>query len=128
MLIKVVRKWSKPEYIIGQLFVDDYLFCNTLEPPKNRERYPCIPRGSYPIDIRWSVKFKGYRPFVDAVPGRFGIMIHEGNSVTDTHGCILVGQNYVKGRVLESRAHLRQLMEMLTKAKQRGESIMLQVI
>lgn len=31
MELRVVRKWKKPEYTVGQLFIDGECFCNTLE-------------------------------------------------------------------------------------------------
>lgn len=46
-----------------------------------------------------------------------GIRIHSGNTSSDTEGCILVGQNLVKGKVLNSRATYNKLLELLEKDK-----------
>ena len=43
------------------------------------------------------------------------LLIHSGNEPDDTAGCILVGHNKVKGKVLESRAVSVKLNALLEK-------------
>ena len=52
-----------------------------------------------------------------------GIRIHSGNTVEDTEGCILLGENQSKGMVLESRYWMAQLMLRIDAARARGEKI-----
>lgn len=83
---------------LGVLSVDGEYFCNTLEPCLGiTEKYgkygrgACIKPGTYSIDLHYSPKFKRYMLTLCAVPLRSGILIHSGNTVEDTQGCILVG-------------------------------------
>ena len=91
--------------------------CYTLEPPwkDNRPNVSCIPDGGY--EVRYmprsaSGKYKDCY-HLQNVSGRYGILIHKGNLVTHTMGCILPGQRigYLKGRraVLGSASALRKI-------------------
>ena len=101
-------------------------FCDTLEPPRrnllNGEKWDkrlkvkgmtAIPEGRYLMRFTYSPKF-GKRLFqLMDVPLFDGIRIHSGNSVKDTQGCILVGNNTKVGRLENSRAVLFKLEMML---------------
>lgn len=101
-------------------------FCDTLEPPRrnllNRGKWDkrlkvkgmtAIPEGRYQMRFTYSPKF-GKRLFqLMDVPLFDGIRIHSGNSVKDTQGCILVGNNTKVGRLENSRAVLFKLEMML---------------
>ncbi|MBD9086922.1 MAG: hypothetical protein EGR68_05760 [Prevotella copri] len=101
-------------------------FCDTLEPPRrnllNRGKWDkrlkvkgmtAIPEGRYLMRFTYSPKF-GKRLFLLMdVPLFDGIRIHSGNSVKDTQGCILVGNNTKVGRLENSRAVLFKLEMML---------------
>jgi hypothetical protein len=84
---------------LGALHVfrgDVQLFgCVTLELPwENNERYEsCIPEGRYAVEHRVSGAF-GHHLHVKDVPNRSHILIHAGNYVSDTEGCILVGNEF----------------------------------
>lgn len=78
------------------LSVDGSEFCFTLEPPKETritDGPVCIPSGEYPVRIDFSPRFQRPMPRVENVPGRSGILIHYGNYVEDTEGCVLVGSS-----------------------------------
>ena len=62
-------------------------------------------------------------PLLPDVPHFSGILIHSGNTPADTEGCILVGENKVKGQVINSRATLFRLLDILDEAESRGEDI-----
>lgn len=49
-----------------------------------------VKSGHYDGDIKMSPKFKRNSIYIN-VPKRSGIMIHEGNTIRDTLGCLLVG-------------------------------------
>lgn len=101
-------------------------FCDTLEPPRRNllnggkwdkrlkvKGMTAIPEGRYQMRFTYSPKF-GKRLFqLMDVPLFDGIRIHSGNSVKDTQGCILVGNNTKVGRLENSRAVLFKLEMML---------------
>lgn len=101
-------------------------FCDTLEPPRRNllnggkwdkrlkvKGMTAIPEGRYLMRFTYSPKF-GKRLFqLMDVPLFDGIHIHSGNSVKDTQGCILVGNNTKVGRLENSRAVLFKLEMML---------------
>ncbi len=140
MKITIERKYKKENYTIGNLFINGEWICNTLE-PKDRGlkqsmtlveiaiakvfKETAIPAGSYPVMAQYSTKFRSRRPYIMNVPGFAGIMIHEGNTVRDTHGCILVGKNTIRGRLTDSRVCLGEIMGRVLDAKDRGEVVMI---
>jgi len=74
--------------------------CHTMERPwhGNRVSESCIPPGVYPLRKRRSEVVRqasgGRYPEgweVQDVPGRTFIMIHPGNTIDDSEGCILPG-------------------------------------
>jgi len=77
---------------VGVLLINDLYCCLTLEPPwrQNERNRSCIPPGRYQLIPHESSRF-GNVWLVDDVPGRTGILIHAGNRVEDTDGCILPG-------------------------------------
>lgn len=64
----------------------------TLELPwlNNQNLISCIPRGSYKVVPRHSAKYRNHFHVLN-VPSRDFILIHSGNFVSDSTGCILVG-------------------------------------
>ena len=90
--------------------------------------HTAIPEGTYPVVISWSPKFKKWLPLVQGVPGFAGIRIHSGNYPDDTQGCLLVGENKAKGMVLNSRAWLRRIINAITAAREREESVWITIL
>lgn len=76
----------------------------------------------------WSPKFKSYKPRLEGVPHRSGILIHKGNSVKDTLGCILVGNNSFKGHLTHSSLAYCDLLEYMTKAVLYADKIIVRII
>lgn len=121
LTLKRFTKSKKPT--IGGIYEGDTLLCFSLEPPwlDNQQNISCIPDGDYHciplhnhvtdagVTFEWCVRLLG-------VPDRDGILIHPGNKVKDTKGCILVGNDlhYVNDFVLfNSRATLRVLLNIV---------------
>ncbi len=142
------RKWKKSDYTIGRLFVDGEYLCSTLEDTDRGltsqmtaeqirkikiKAKTAIPTGRYKITLSvQSPRFKdkkqyafckGYLPRLQAVKGYAGICIHIGNFAKDTEGCILVGENKVKGAVVNSTVWFKKLYDILKKADEDGREI-----
>lgn len=135
MNLTLNRIFNGLDYTIGKLYIDGQYFCDTLEDPvrtlpaccpNTSEGIPCacpekvyartaIPAGTYKISLRYSPRFKRVLPLLHDVPHFQGVLIHSGNDADDTAGCILVGSNKAKGKVLESRAASDRLNALLKK-------------
>ena len=126
MKLTLKRIAKRADYTIGRLEDENGVkICDTLE-PKYRDykggelkvpRKSAVPEGTYPVVVTKSKKFGKYLPLLVGVPGFEGIRIHSGNTVNDTEGCILVGQNLIKGKVLLSRLTLEKLMRLIENEK-----------
>lgn len=114
----LLRVKETPSYILGRLTVparSAFLVVSTLELPwKDNERAKsAIPEGLYKLELRFSPLFRRDCIRLVDVPGRNGILIHEGNTTEDTLGCILVGLSSGDGRVNDSRSALVSVREYL---------------
>lgn len=118
-------------YTIGELYVNGDYFCDTLEDKvRNGEKIPgetAIPAGTYRVTVSKSPKFGRDLPMLCSVPNFTGIRIHRGNTAKDTAGCILVGENTVKGRLNNSTKYEEMLTERLQKAQDQGETITIEI-
>ena len=147
------RKYKNETYTIGNLYVDGEWFCNTLEDRdrglsqtmpleeiKRQKVYgeTAIPTGRYEVrmdivspkynGVKWyKDNFGGRMPRLESVKGFSGILIHSGNTALDSNGCILVGMNKAKGKVLDSRATFQKLWKILEQARKAGKTIYLTV-
>ena len=124
--LTLTRIAKRADYTIGRLEDENGVkICDTLEPTwrdyKGGElkvpRKSAVPEGTYPVVVTKSWKFGKYLPLLVGVPGFEGIRIHSGNTSKDTDGCILVGQNLEKGKVLMSRITLERLMKLIENEK-----------
>ena len=70
-------------------------FCLTMEDPwlDNKVGESCIPDGTYLCKRVESPNFGNVFSVMD-VPGRTHILIHKGNTIEDTQGCILLGASF----------------------------------
>jgi hypothetical protein len=140
----LTRNWQKSEYTIGRLSVRGEFFCNTLEDTvrdltKTEKVYgkTAIPAGTYEVSMniispKYSKKptYKwcdGRMPCLLGVPNFKGILIHPGNTADDSLGCILVGENKVKGRLVNSQKTFRRLWKILDEAYRNGERIEIEI-
>lgn len=117
MNIEVKRTFKGPDYTIGKMYLDGKYFCDTLEDavrPVKIKNQTAIPEGEYKVIVNISPRFGKVLPRLLDVPGFEGVLIHSGNTKEDTSGCILVGENKEKGKVLNSRKYSDQLVKMLT--------------
>ena len=87
-----------------------------------------IPYGKYDVELSMSPKFKRLLPMVLNVRHFTGIRIHRGNTAKDSHGCILPGENKVKGKVINSTPYEKEIVKLMKEATERGEPIDIQII
>lgn len=150
------RRYKGTDYTIGSLYVNGVYECDTLEDTdrgltsdmsveeiesKKVATKTAIPSGTYDITLdvvspkysnyskySWSKTIGGKVPRLLNVKGFDGILIHPGNTNKDTDGCILVGDNKIKGKVINSIATFQELYHVLLKAKVAGEKITIQIV
>ena len=138
MEIRVKRIARKDGYTIGQMSLNGDYFCDTLEDTdrglkdtmqvneilaKKRKGVTAIPTGKYDVILTFSPKFKRVLPLLLNVPGYQYIRVHHGNLPSSTDGCLLVGENKVKGQVINSRATLERLMSVLLECEKKKEKV-----
>ena len=138
---------------LGRLSLDGHLLCDTLEPPSHgltsatvpktirdikRLGRSAIPAGVYRLVLGFSPRFSP-RPFYKTcgglvprllnVSGFDGVLIHCGNTVADTCGCILVGRRADSSTLVESQKTYSRLMRQYWQpATSRGEVMFLEII
>ncbi len=140
LILRLKVRYFGREYSIGTLYVDGVRFCDTLEDPVrdyNRDGdlndrgegkmygRTAIPFGKYRVIVNRSPRFRRELPRLLEVPHFEGILIHRGNSAKDTSGCILVGENKVKGRVINSAKYEIELIGIIKDAIKSGKLVYL---
>jgi hypothetical protein len=141
--LKLQRRFKGSDYTIGSLYVDGKYFCDVLEDVDRGLKQSmteaeikrlkvrgqtAIPTGTYKVvtnivspkySTREAYKFcEGKVPRLLDVKGYEGVLIHIGNYPEDTDGCILVGENKIKGQVINSTETFKRLYELLKTAKE----------
>jgi len=134
-LIKVERFLHHPDCEIGRVFVNNELFCYSIEDAYRTTKIKgetCIPDGIYPLATRFSPHFsKTYNHdmiWVQNVPGFEFILIHWGNTISDTEGCLIIGDKIgivnQKDAVLNSKAtYLKFYSRVISQITAGGQSI-----
>jgi hypothetical protein len=146
MIIRIDRKWKKPNYTIsnvfinGQRFGDGKSYCNALEDTdrgltsymtvaqitkKKVYGKTAIPKGEYVVTITYSPKFRRNMPLVNNVKGFEGIRLHSLNKPEDSLGCIGFGKNDKVGWISNSRYWTGLVEEKIKTALGRGEPVKL---
>ena len=137
MKIEHVRIFNCPTYCISHIYVNGEYVCDAVEDTdrgldqsmtlaeiKKRKVYrqTAIPTGTYKLAMNVkSPKFSqyeyykkycnGYMPRLLDVKGYDGILLHCGSSAASSAGCVICGENLVKGKVLNSRKCWEKLMK-----------------
>lgn len=149
MELKIIRKWKKDRYTIGVLSIDGQYQCETLEDTdrglkdtmdeieiKKRKvaGRTAIPAGRYKVIFSYSPKFgkcfyaiNSMIPLLLGVKGFSSIRIHAGNDEDDTEGCILLGENKAKGKVLYSAKTCERVFRKMWTAYSYGSPIWLTI-
>ena len=137
------RRYLRDTYTIGKLSVDGEVFCDVLE-DKVRDfnkdgdlldegeqkvyGETAIPYGRYRVVVDYSPKFKRDMPHILDVPHFEGIRIHAANWPTQLEGCVAVGENKVKGGLINSKVYERELTSYLKMWQKRGEEIWITIV
>jgi len=134
MKIIISRKHYTENYTIGEFYIDlellpsnkwEYI-CDTLEDAwrdilNGEEKIygkTCIPSGQYAVKYEWSNHFNRKMPHILDVPQFDNVMIHPGNDENDTLGCVLVGLNDIKGKVINSAKCFAVIEDLMKKSGQ----------
>lgn len=142
---RMIRKYRKAEHTISELYKGSEFVCNILEDPvrvlvdKNGDGdfddagegkikgRTAIPKGRYRIKMYMSPRFRRLLPMLMDVPGFKYILIHAGNTVEDTDGCLLPGLNRAKGMVLDSRKYENILVNEIKDAEAAGYEVYINI-
>lgn len=112
--VTILRTACVQSGMYGMLFFGSVPLCLTLERHwlDNRRNISAIPPGTYECIKYSGSKFKDVF-LVKDVPDRSGILIHAGNTLADTEGCILVGDSFSQNGVANSRLSMARLNAIL---------------
>lgn len=146
MELLLQRTDRQNSYTGGKLYVNGVYECDTVEDvdrDQNRNgifdnnekkvmHETAIPNGRYKITLVHSPKFSPKvnnrnMPLLNNVPSFTGILIHWGNSASDSSGCILVGKHYLNGRISDSKITFLALLDKMDKSIAAGEQIWITV-
>jgi len=149
MKIEVIRIFNCDRYCISHIYIDGSYVCDgiedtdrmlddtmTVEYIKSKKVYgkTAIPIGTYEMTIDIvSPKFKqkpyyknfcnGKLPRLHNVKGFLGILWHRGMDENSTAGCMILGYNKVKGKVINSQEAFEKVYHKLDIANRIGEKI-----
>lgn len=138
MEIKVIRKYKKTDYTIGQMLINGIDFCQTCEDKDRglRQDMPlsqlkkmkiygqtAIPTGTYDVTVYFWPKYRKNYPMLKNVPAYTGILIHGGKNQNSSLGCILIGENKIKGGLINCEKYVREITKKCEDAIKRGERV-----
>lgn len=94
MIELILQRLKRSKYgTFGMITDAGMSICKTLERLylNNAPMVSCIKPGTYIVTVERSLKFPYLHYRLHDVDDRTDVLIHRGNTVIDTHGCILVG-------------------------------------
>lgn len=116
----LLRDEVRSDSVRGILAAGGKIFHVIERPWKNNQRNEsCIPAGEYHTTFLPRSASGKYRQIyhLQSVPGRSGILIHNGNVVAHSRGCLIIGLRRGslagKAAVLNSRSALHQLFQVM---------------
>lgn len=137
------RRYLKDTYTIGKLSVDDVPLCDTLEDPVRDYNMDgdlndegegkiygntAIPYGRYRVVVSYSPKFKRKLPLLVAVPHFEGIRMHGGVHSGHTEGCLLLGENKLKGKLINSKYYVDLLTSWIEMWQMHNEETWITIV
>lgn len=143
MKLLLKRRYKKSNYTIGDLYIDGKWFSNTIEDTDRGlsqsmpleeikkikiKNETAIPTGTYKVitnivsprfkNRTWAKPYGGKVPRLLNVPGFDGVLIHPGTDQDSTSGCLILGQNKIVGKVINSQVTFHAFMKQLPKNEQ----------
>ena len=143
MRLRLERKYLGPENTIGHLYLNGIRLCEMIEDKvrdvnedgdlddEGEEKVygeTAIPYGYYHMDLTMSPKFKRLLPIIVNVRHFEGIRIHRGNTASDSHGCLLPGENKEKGKVINSTKYEMIIIEEMLQAIRNREEMTIKIM
>lgn len=111
--LTLLRYESGHDGTFGVLLCGREWICHTLEPAVRDGSYrQALKAGNYPLTIDYSPKFRRQLPTISAA-GRVGLRIHAGNRVSETSGCVLVGESRSGHLLLRSKVTLERVVDII---------------
>ena len=123
---KLCRIFHNDTYTIGKLYENGVYLCDVIEDVERDIKIAdktAIPKGTYKVIVNQSNRFKRLLPLLIDVPGFEGIRIHNGVNETSSSGCLIVGQNKIKGQVTNSRYWMNKICDTMYAAQMKGIKI-----
>lgn len=121
-MLDLIRYHVKGQTVFGIMYDNCFDFGHyfTIE-----RKTTLIPEGTYKLDLTYSPKFRRQLPIISnyQVKESRGIRIHAGNYVSDTQGCILIGNtaSLLEMRIGDSQRAVNQLVKAIRKWKKQGK-------
>ena len=119
MELLVKRRFKAEGYTIGTMFVDGVRLCDTLEDKDRGLRQDMSLSQIKKLKPKYRQKY----PLLEEVPGYTGILIHGGKNASASLGCILLGENRIKGGLVNSAKYVRDLTTRIEIAERKGENV-----
>ena len=82
-----------------------------------------IPTGRYDVGVYFWPKYRKEYPIIKNVKGFEGILMHGGMNATHTLGCVLLGENKIKGGLVNCEKYVRTITKKIKECLERKESV-----
>jgi hypothetical protein len=141
MELIVFRKYFGEKYTIGRFYIDDKLICDTLEPPVRILKdlngdgdfldpgegkimgHTAIPCCRVRVTMEMFLRHNRMTPMLHNVPGFTEIFCHNVEDVSWTAGCVGVGENKIKGRLVNGGYWESYISKLVTDAINAGQEV-----
>lgn len=124
------RIFHNDNYTISKLYENGVYLCEVIEDVERAIKVQdktAIPKGKYKVIVNMSNRFKRLLPLLIDVPGFEGVRIHNGTNETSSSGCLIVGENKIKGQVTNSRYWMNRITDTMLAAQQKGIKITIEI-
>lgn len=110
----ILQRWADHEDhgVLGEIYHEGKIICKTIERPfiNNRPFVSCVPARTYELQpftrkngdevyclVNHELNIEMMKSQLGGMDGRYAILIHKGNWMTDLAGCIAPGLDYGYG-------------------------------